>query len=45
MICLKSKYGFVNLCHDMETRTMSYIEQVYRLGLVDANGHLTHPKQ
>ncbi|WP_440895997.1 hypothetical protein ACS127_15885 [Amphibacillus sp. Q70] len=26
--------------HDMESKTMSYIEKAYRLGFVDLNGHL-----
>lgn len=28
----------------MEAKTMSYVEQAYKLGLVDVNGHLYQPK-
>lgn len=31
--------------HEMEARTMQYIEQAYRLGFVDAHGHLLQPKR
>lgn len=30
--------------HDMESKTMSYVEKAYRLGFVDVNGHLYQAK-
>ena len=30
--------------HAMESKTMSYVEKAYRLGLVDGNGHLYQAK-
>ncbi|GEM_PF-4484670 len=30
--------------HAMEARTMNYVEQAYRLGFVDVNGHLYQAK-